>query len=104
MSSLIWVCTVCPDQCVLKLRIITVVLVIILMERLDNRLVDLLPILEWKNSIKSGLRTSFGKLVYLSRIVRKPAFCICENKGADQLPGNWRHCFPHIDSTVPLLS
>ena len=24
----------------------------------------------------------------MSRFVRKPAFCICENKGADQLRGN----------------
>ena len=25
---------------------------------------------------------------YLSRVVRKPDFCICENKDADQLRGN----------------
>ena len=24
----------------------------------------------------------------MSRVVRKPAFCICENKDADQLHGN----------------
>ena len=30
---------------------------------------------------------------YMSRVVRKPAFCICENKDADQLRG----------STIPLL-
>ena len=24
----------------------------------------------------------------MSRVMRKPAFCICENKGADQLHGN----------------
>ena len=24
----------------------------------------------------------------MSRVMRKPAFCICENKGADQLCGN----------------
>ena len=24
----------------------------------------------------------------MSRVVRKPAFCICENKAADQLRGN----------------
>ena len=43
----------------------------------------------------------------LSRIVRKPAFCICENKDADQLLGNRkadeRLCFRYIDSTIPLL-
>ena len=26
--------------------------------------------------------------VKMSRVMRKPAFCICENKDADQLPGN----------------
>ena len=32
--------------------------------------------------------------------MRKPAFCICENKdAADQ-----RLCFRYIDSTIPLLS
>ena len=40
--------------------------------------------------------------------MRKPAFCICENKGADQLRGNreadQRLCFRYIDSTIPLLS
>ena len=44
----------------------------------------------------------------LSRVVRKPAFCICENKDADQLRGNreadQRLCFRHIDSTIPLLT
>ena len=45
---------------------------------------------------------------YMSRVVRKPAFCICENKDADQLCGNreadQRLCFRYIDSTIPLLS
>ena len=40
--------------------------------------------------------------------MRKPAFCICENKDADQLCGNrtadQRLCFHYIDSTIPLLS
>ena len=44
---------------------------------------------------------------YLSRVIRKPNFCICENKGTDQLCGNLtadQHlCFRHIDSTIPLL-
>ena len=42
-----------------------------------------------------------------SRDVRKPDFCICENKDADQLRGNreadQRLCFRYIDSTIPLL-
>ena len=45
--------------------------------------------------------------LYLSRVVRKPAFCICENKDADQLCGNreadQRLCFRYIDSTIHLL-
>ena len=44
----------------------------------------------------------------LRRIMRKPAFCICENKDADQLRGNreadQRLCFRYSDSTTPLLS
>ena len=40
--------------------------------------------------------------------MRKPTFCICENKGADQLRGyreaDQRLCFRYIDSTIPLLS
>ena len=40
--------------------------------------------------------------------MRKPAFCICENKDADQLRGNReadQHlCFRYMDSVIPLLS
>ena len=40
--------------------------------------------------------------------MRKPAFCICENKDTDQLRANreadQRLCFRYIDSTIPLLS
>ena len=39
--------------------------------------------------------------------MRKPAFCICENKGADELRGNHeadhRLCFRYTDSTISLL-
>ena len=39
--------------------------------------------------------------------MRKPFFCICENKDADQLRGNreadQRLCFRYTDSTIPLL-
>ena len=44
---------------------------------------------------------------YLSRVMRKPTICICENKEADQLCGNreadQRLCFRYLDSTIPLL-
>ena len=40
--------------------------------------------------------------------MRKPTFCICENKDADQLHGNreadQRLCFRYTDSTIHLLS
>ena len=40
--------------------------------------------------------------------MRKPAFCIGENKDADQLRGNreadQRLCFRYMDSTIPLLA
>ena len=43
----------------------------------------------------------------MSRDVRKPDFCICENKDADQLCGNrttdQRHCFRYTDRTIPPL-
>ena len=43
----------------------------------------------------------------MSRVMRKPAFCICESKDADQLRGNreadQRLCFRYTDSTIPLL-
>ena len=44
----------------------------------------------------------------MSHSMRKPTFCICENKDADQLRGNreadQRLCFRYIDSTIPILS
>ena len=44
---------------------------------------------------------------HMSLVLRKPAFCICENKDADQLRGDreadQRLCFRYTDSTIPLL-
>ena len=44
---------------------------------------------------------------HMSLVMRKPAFCICENKDADQLHGyhkaDQRLCFRYTDSTIPLL-
>ena len=46
-------------------------------------------------------------ILQLSLVMRKSAFCICENKDAEQLRGNHeadqRLCFRYIDSTIPLL-
>ena len=70
--------------------------------------------LEFKSSAQrhSGTNTNTDRVVHneqkqMSRIVRKPDFCLCENKGADQLRSNCeadqRLCFRHSDSTIPLL-
>ena len=52
--------------------------------------------------------TQWYVMFKLSLVMRKPAFCICENKDADQLRGNreadQRLCFHYMDSTIPLLS
>ena len=51
--------------------------------------------------------TKIHLAVEMIRGVRKPMFCICENKDADQLLGNReadrRLCFRYIDSIIPLL-
>ena len=43
----------------------------------------------------------------MSLAMRKPDFCICEKKDADQLRGNREAdqglCFRYTDSTIPLL-
>ena len=47
-------------------------------------------------------------LSYMSRVMRKQTFCICENKDKDQLRDDretdQRLCYRYIDSTIPLLS
>ena len=46
-------------------------------------------------------------VAHMSRVMRKPDFCLCENKGADQLRSNCeadqRLCFRYTDSTLSLL-
>ena len=42
--------------------------------------------------------------IILSLVMRQPAFCICENKDADQLrEADQRLCFRYIPSTISLL-
>ena len=61
-----------------------------------------------KKKKKKQFFSRSGSYMYLSRVMRKPTFCICENKDADQLRGNreadQRLCFRYIDSTIPILS
>ena len=56
---------------------------------------------------ESGGQLLFVSSSYMSLIMRKPAFCICENKDADQLRGNreavQHFCFCYTDSTIPVL-
>ena len=44
----------------------------------------------------------------ISHVMRKPTFCICENKGPDQLrsycKADLRLCFCDRDNTIPLLT
>ena len=42
----------------------------------------------WPRSLKSTFVQRVFMLINLSLVVRKPAFCICENKDADQLRSN----------------
>ena len=49
------------------------------------------------------LTTLHRNLQQVNRVMRKPIFCNCENKGADQLHGN-SLCFHYIDSTIPVHS
>ena len=52
---------------------------------------------------KKGTHLPIELMHQLSRVMRKPTFCICENKDADQLRGNreadQRLCFRYLDST-----
>ena len=54
------------------------------------------------------LECNFSLVILLSLVMRKPAFCICENKAADQLRSNCaadQHLyFRYMDSAIPLLS
>ena len=47
-----------------------------------------------------------AKFIKMCHCMRKPAECLGENKGADQLRGNREAdqclCFRHTDSTIPL--
>ena len=55
----------------------------------------------------SPMLSFFQANFILSRVMRKQALCICENKDADQLRDNpeadQRLCFRCTDSKIPLL-
>ena len=62
---------------------------------------------ETKNSAKGQMSTKYMYSYEMSLVMRKPAFCISENKDADQLRGyrdaDQRLCFRYTDSTIHLL-
>ena len=55
---------------------------------------------------QTDIEVRISKIDQMSRVIRKPTFCICENKGADQLCSNGDCaadqclCFRYIDSTT----
>ena len=57
---------------------------------------------------KCQIMSVLQKAKQMSLVMRKPDFCLCENKDAHQLRGNreadQRLCFRYTDSTIPLLS
>ena len=60
------------------------------------------------NETEDSVASSFVIASFnMSRIMRKPAFRSCENKGADQLRSNCEAdhclCFRYSDSTISLL-
>ena len=61
---------------------------------------------EFSKSTQS-IDVQFIGCLNISHVMRKPAFCLCENKGADQHRGDHaadhRFCFCYIDNTIPQL-
>ena len=65
-------------------------------------------VLKLVNRDKSSVCVPWVPKDRMSRVMRQPTFCICENKDTDKLRGyreaDQRLCFRYIDSTIPLLS
>ena len=89
----------------------------ILRNKQNHEKMCLLAFVTFSDTNQSALLSSIARAwkqdlatarIHMSRVVRKPAFCICENKDADQLRGNreadQRLCFRYTDTTIPLLS
>ena len=71
-----------------------------------KRLISLTVHVEAKSNSNIQRQKAIQKLVpfyHMSHIMRKPYFCLCENKDADQLHSNCeadqRLCFRYTDST-----
>ena len=63
--------------------------------------------LKRRKIVLSGLYHMYEWPHYLICVMRKPDFCLCENKDTDQLCSNCtadqRLCFRYLDSTIPPL-
>ena len=61
----------------------------------------------WPNLVVNPEYTFSHDKDNMSLVMRKPDFCICKNKDADQLRGNreadHRLSFGYMESTIPLL-
>ena len=61
----------------------------------------ILPSYQFSSTCRSNVTSSPYKISYMSRVMRKPAFSIYKNKGADQLrvyhAADQRLCFCFID-------
>ena len=53
---------------------------------------------EWQTEI-NAVSTCIISITKMCDVMRKPTFCMCQNKGADH-----HFCFGYIDSTMSLLS
>ena len=68
-----------------------------------NRLIKRKPVFEVSEPCCYARLHSKGPHSQFRRVKRNHAYCVCKNKGADQLRGMQRLCFPYIDSATPLL-
>ena len=110
-----WLLTCCLIECC---RICIVLLYMTDSLRMEHLQIDIVPITDFDFQTELIRLSAVCKrhvagytlmsIDHLSLVMRKPFFCICENKGADQLRSNCaadqRLCFRYIDTTIPLLS
>ena len=81
---------------------------ILIMSKCDNLDVKFLLMLLWpvsKDLLHKPKDLFSHNAPHMSRVMRKPDFCLCKNKSADQLCSNCtadqRLCLRYTDSTIP---
>ena len=95
--------------CRIKSRVDIMIVLKLKMSRLFAKInngVYLNNFVKYLGIIKIWHHTS--KITKMSWFIRKPIYCICKNKGTDQLRSNCEAdqclCFRYSDSTIPLLA